>query len=376
MSRSELARRAGLSKPVVTEIVVDLLARGLIVEGAKGESQQGRKPILLEINRESMWVVGIDLAREHINVIITDLMGDVVQRRRETVALDRPEALAMPVTELVKRLVRESGIPGGRIAGIGIGAPLPLNRPGRVLVDKRGVPGWTTAMVSEEIAKEFGTSVFVDNDANVAALFEKWHGIGTDWDSFLYLMVGEGIGCGVIIDGAIYSGAGGMAGEAGHMSVQLDGPRCWCGNSGCLEVLASVPAILKEARTRGIPVDPEAPRERQLRQLVEAFDAHDGAAREVMSRTAAHLAAGIVNLVNLFDPQAVIVGGELSLAGAGMMALIEEEVRRRSHPLFSPGFKLAISPFDEDQVAKGAALLVLQHIYAYPQKYAEASARR
>lgn len=105
MSRSELARRAGLSKPVVTEIVVDLLARGLIVEGAKGESQQGRKPILLEINRESMWVVGIDLAREHINVIITDLMGDVVQRRRETVALDRPEALAMPVTELVQRFI-------------------------------------------------------------------------------------------------------------------------------------------------------------------------------------------------------------------------------------------------------------------------------
>ena len=97
MSRSELARRAGLSKPVVTEIVDDLLSRGLIVEGAKGVSHQGRKPILLKINRESMWVVGIDLAREHVNVIITDLLGNVVQRRREDVAFDRPEALAAPV---------------------------------------------------------------------------------------------------------------------------------------------------------------------------------------------------------------------------------------------------------------------------------------
>lgn len=375
MSRSELARRAGLSKPVVTEIVDDLLSRGLILEGAKGESHQGRKPILLKINRESMWVVGIDLAREHVNVIITDLLGNVVQRTREAVAFDRPEAFAAPVTDLVKRLVRQSGIPRGRIAGIGIGAPLPLNRPGKVLVDRKGVPGWTTALVSEEIEREFGASVFVDNDANVAALFEKWHGCAGEWEHFLYLMVGEGIGCGIIIDGAIYSGAEGIAGEAGHMSVQVDGPRCWCGHSGCLEVLASVPAMMKEASARGISIDVDAPRGHQLQQLSDAAREGNDAVHDVMRRTAAYLAGGLVNLVNLFNPEAVIVGGELSVAGVDIMPLIKEEVERRSHPLFSPGLKLVSSPYDEDQVAKGAALLVLQHFYASPQKYADVAAR-
>lgn len=374
MSRSELARRAGLSKPVVTEIVVDLLARGLIIEGAKGESHQGRKPILLEINRESMWVVGVDLAREHVNVIITDLLGNVVRRRREDVAFDRPEALAAPVADLVKRLVRESGIPEGRIAGIGIGAPLPLNRPGKVLVDRKGIPGWTTAMVSDEIQREFGAPVFIDNDANVAALFEKWHGIGVDWDNFLYLMVGEGIGCGIIVDGQIFSGVEGMAGEAGHMSVEVDGARCWCGNIGCLEALASVPAMLREARARGIEINSEAPRECQLQQLADAISEGNVSAYDVQKKAATYLACGLVNLVNLFNPDAVIVGGELSLAGVSMMTLIKDEVQRRSHPLFSPSLKLVSSSYDENQVAKGAALLVLQHFYAYPQKYANVQA--
>ena len=231
-------------------------------------------------------------------------------------------------------------------------------------------------MVSEEIQREFGAAVFVDNDANVAALFEKWHGIGGDWDNFLYLMVGEGIGCGIIIDGQIYSGVAGMAGEAGHMSVQVGGARCWCGNSGCLEAHASVPAMMRDARAHGIAIDPEAPRERQLQQLVDATREENSAAHDVQRRAAAYLACGLVNLVNLFNPEAVIVGGELSLAGPGMMSLIKEEVQRRSHPLFSPGLKLVSSSYDKDQVAKGAALLVLQHFYAYPQKYANVPAGR
>jgi len=368
-SRAELARLSRLSKPVVTDIVDGLIRFKLVKETTKGEAVLGRKPILLDINREALWVMGIDLSRNHVDLLITDLLGEPQRKMSRRVSFEDEDAgYPERVVKYVTDIIRDSGVDPARIAGIGIGYPLPLSHAQRMIVSEGQVVGWKTVRLKELIQKEFDVPVYLDNDANVAALYEKWYGQASEFKDFLFVLVGNGVGCGIVIGGNIYRGTHGIAGEIGHMSIDPNGPRCLCGSRGCLETLVSVPRLLsqvleedvKAGREGGVPT---------LEQVCERAARGDAAVVDKIREMSEYLAIAITNLVNTFNPEAVVVGGAMARLGESLRAPLLGALASRAHPLFADKTKVVLSNYSEEAVARGAAMLVIESFFQNPQRY-------
>lgn len=368
-SRAELARLSRLSKPVVTDIVDGLIRFKLVKETTKGETVLGRKPILLDINREALWVMGIDLSRNHVDLLITDLLGEPQRKMSRRVSFEDEDAgYPERVVKYVTDIIRDSGVDPARIAGIGIGYPLPLSHAQRMIVSEGQVVGWKTVRLKELIQKEFDVPVYLDNDANVAALYEKWYGQASEFKDFLFVLVGNGVGCGIVIGGNIYRGTHGIAGEIGHMSIDPNGPRCLCGSRGCLETLVSVPRLLslvleedvKAGREGGVPT---------LEQVCERAARGDAAVVDKIREMSEYLAIAITNLVNTFNPEAVVVGGAMARLGESLRTPLLGALASRAHPLFADKTKVVLSNYSEEAVARGAAMLVIESFFQNPQRY-------
>jgi len=368
-SRAELARLSRLSKPVVTDIVDGLIRFKLVKETTKGEAVLGRKPILLDINREALWVMGIDLSRNHVDLLITDLLGEPQRKMSRRVSFEDEDAgYPERVVKYVTDIIRDSGVDPARIAGIGIGYPLPLSHAQRMIVSEGQVVGWKTVRLKELIQKEFDVPVYLDNDANVAALYEKWYGQASEFKDFLFVLVGNGVGCGIVIGGNIYRGTHGIAGEIGHMSIDPNGPRCLCGSRGCLETLVSVPRLLslvleedvKAGREGGVPT---------LEQICERAARGDAVVVDKIREMSEYLAIAITNLVNTFNPEAVVVGGAMARLGESLRTPLLGALASRAHPLFADKTKVVLSNYSEEAVARGAAMLVIESFFQNPQRY-------
>lgn len=378
ISRSELARKTQLSKPVIGEIIDELIQSDLITEGPKGLSRQGRKPILLRLNRGSKFVVGIDLAREHVELIITDLSGKLQQRIIQPWTLEgfRRPSFAQEILHTVRAVIRQAGISAEKILGIGIAHPFPLSHSNRILVSESDQAGWDTIHLREFIQAEMQVPVFQENDANVAALYEQWYGCAREFEHFLFVLVGNGVGCGLIVDGNVYRGADGMAGEIGHMTIDKHGPVCKCGRRGCLEALVSIPRLVESFRARSAESDRGGAATRGVSAASRGYDdvcvaveAADPVAMQLLQDMVDDLAVGIASMVNVMNPQAVVVGGEIAKLGNNLGELLTSAVRRNAPPLFADKCRTLLSRYDESLVAKGAAVSVLKHFFRFPQQY-------
>lgn len=374
ISRAELARASLLSKPAVTDIVDGLIRHELVRETVKGDVAVGRKPILLEINREAMWAIGIDLSRDHVDLLITDLMGSVCRFMSRRISFDdEDEGYPERVAKCVTDVIRDSGVPASRIAGIGVGYPMPLSHVRRMIVCDGQMVGWKTVQLKQLIEREFGVPVYLDNDANVAALHERWHGVADSFRDYLFILVGNGVGLGIVLGGAVYRGASGIAGEIGHMSIDPDGPQCLCGSRGCLETLVSVPRLLSDVAQAGAvaelgtsSVKPVSP---TLDDVVGRALAGDPIVTSAVGEMTKRLAVAVTNLVNTFDPEAVVIGGPVARLGDRFMIPFREAMAARAHPLFADKTRLVLSRYSQDAVARGAAMLVVEDFFESPQRY-------
>lgn len=373
ISRAELSRASLLSKPAVTDIVDGLIQHRLVRETVKGDVAVGRKPMLLEINREAMWAMGVDLSRDHVDLLITDLMGSVCRCMSRRISFDdEDEGYPERVAKCVTDIIRDSGVPVSRIAGIGVAYPMPLSHVQRMIVCDGQVVGWKTVRLKQLIEREFGVPVYLDNDANVAALHERWHGVADSFRDYLFILVGNGVGMGIVLGGAVYRGASGIAGEIGHMSIDPDGPQCLCGSRGCLETLVSVPRLLSEVAH----ADAAAERGTCARQVpatlddvVERARAGDPVVISAITEMAKRLALAATNLVNTFNPEAVVIGGPIAKLGDSVMRPFREAMAARSHPLFEDKTRVVLSRYSQDAVARGAAMLVVEDFFESPQRY-------
>jgi predicted NBD/HSP70 family sugar kinase len=369
-SRAELARLSRLSKPVVTDIVDGLLHCQLVRETTKGEAVLGRKPILLDINREALWVMGIDLSRNHVDLLITDLLGKPQRKMSRRVSFeDEDSGYPERVVKYVTDIIRDSGVDQSRIAGIGIGYPLPLSHAQRMIVSDGQVVGWKTVRLKELIQSEFNVPVYLENDANVAALYEKWYGEATDFKDFLFVLVGNGVGCGIMIGGSIYRGTHGIAGEIGHMSIDPNGPRCLCGSRGCLETLVSVPRLASQVLEEDVKTGRAGDGLPTLDEICKRAVRGDSVVAEKIHEMSEYLAIGITNLVNTFNPEAVVIGGTIAKLGDSLKEPLMNALVARAHPLFADKTKVVLSHHSEDAVARGAAVLVIESFFQNPQRY-------
>jgi len=248
LSRAELAETLNVSRSTVSVIVNDLLARGLVLEQGAGTSRGGRRPIVLQINRDAGRVVGIDIGASHLSAVVADLDGVVLGEMHEPLHIETgPDECLERVFVLVEAALSVAGSHMQQVLAISVGVPGPVVAKLGIVSAPPIMPGWDSFPIRQRIEARWHKPTALDNDADLGALGEWTFGVGRGEMNLAYIKVGTGIGCGLILNGQIYRGVLGTAGEIGHVTISESGPPCTCGNYGCLEAMAGGRAIAQRA---------------------------------------------------------------------------------------------------------------------------------
>lgn len=324
VSRTDLARRSALTKPTVSAIVEDLLARGIVQEVGFGKTvaSGGRRARLLEFNDASAAYLGISFGVTTITVGLADARGEIRVRREVPAVLGDPQAAVRAAVALAQQVCEEAGFPRDRLQGVGVAVPgLVDAATGRVAMASN--LGWNDAPLRDLLAAELGVPVVVSNVTNACALAEARVGAAKGVRSFVWAQVGAGVGAGIVIDGQVFSGSQGFSGEIGHCAVVDNGPTCVCGMRGCLEALVSDRAIVAAAEAAlAASAEPSSLRDvaaLDVATVVRAARSQDALAARVIAETGKHLGVGISYLVNILDPQMIVLGGQILEAGEPLL---------------------------------------------------------
>ena len=355
-TRSELARSTGLSRTTIATLLTDLQARGLVVESEDGEGRpggRGRPPALLRLDPSAGAAVGVDFGHAHVRVAVADLSSTLLAERSAPIEVDTDADGALELaTELVDRVLEDAGVVRERVVGAGMGVPGPFDRRRQVINSSTILPGWVGRDPAAELESRIGFHVEVDNDANLGALGEHRFGAGRGMSDAVYVKLATGIGSGLILRGALHRGATGIAGELGHVQVQPDGVVCNCGGRGCLQTVASVPTLLGAARAAHGP-------DLTLQGLVELVERGDFGVRRIVGEAGRAVGRVLSDLCNLVNPEAIIVGGDLSAAGEPLLAGIREAIDRHALPGAAEAVDVRAATLGERAEVLGALALVI-----------------
>lgn len=366
VSRAGIVRQTGLSATTVSSLVNILLDSGFVKESGRGQSSGGRPPILLKFNYTFRHVLGVDMGATHITAVAMDLAGNVISRQsRKLDVIDHPDGAIAMICHLVKWVMSETNLSLPQVLGMGITIPAPLAGDSLNQITTIYMPKWDGRNLIEEIQSSFDLPIYLDNDANAGAIAEKWWGKGQGYENLAYIKLGIGVGSGLIIKNQIFRGPGGTAGEIGHTTINVDGPLCRCGNRGCMESYVGVPAVIEEVGQQLVDVHPgwKPSSTLTIEDITEAALAGDPVYRAVIERTGTYLGIAIANLVNLFNPELIIIGGDLAAAEEPLLKTIQRSVKRRAMPKAANEVHITTSKLGNDVVAMGAATLVIQNAF-------------
>ena len=366
ISRGNLAEMSGLKFQTVSNIVNRLRALGLIAEEQNPLPDGGRKSIKLRLNEEAAYAIGIQLSRSTLSVVATDFSGKVLARSASDVSVSEGPSAVVPVLKrYVHAVIEEAGLPEDRILGAGIGVPgTPAPKTGHML-DPNFV-SWSDYPLKQELEVELSMPVNVDNDATAAALGERWSGVATDVSDFIYVYLGTGVGAGIFTNYQICRGASGNSGEIGHIVVETDGPPCYCGSKGCLEVYVSPQGILREARVAALQSSHLLSDTRMPfpEKVEDVLGENESLFRPVLEAAGDRLGRVVSGVAGVLDPELIVLGGptvELFgplFKGSVVLALSASSLPSRPLP------RVEISSAGADAGPLGAATLVLHDTYA------------
>ena len=354
-SRAEIARRTGLSASTVSGIIAALQRDGLVTEQAVLEEsgpRGGRPAAGIALHRSAGVAVGVDFGKRHLAVAVCDLSHDVLAETWEVMEEDYPADLGLSrARELVRAALAESAVETATAVGLGIGLPGPVHATSGTLGSATILPGWSGVRL-DDVEQHFELPVYIDNDANLGARAEAAWGAGRGCGTFVYLKVATGIGCGMIANGNVLSGAGGTAGEIGHVSVQEEGDICRCGSRGCLETVASAPAVVRMLeRTLGETLDPE--------DVIRRAREGDLACARALADAGRNIGVAAATLCNLFNPRRIAVGGSLGTAGDLLLNPMRESLELRAIPSAAADAEIVQAELGERAELLGALALVL-----------------
>jgi predicted NBD/HSP70 family sugar kinase len=346
IARTHIARRLGLSPATVTSLTRELIERGVVRVAHHAPSSGGRPAVLLELVGGAATALGVKIAPDHLVGVLVDLDGGLVDRfelKFDAAGLGSVDRLAGVLLSWI-----EEARARGPLLGIGLGMP------GVVDVERRTVSspmlGWDDLALGQVLEQRLGVPVLVDNDVNTLAVSERLYGHGRAVENFIVVTVGLGI----VVGGDIYHGFGGGAGEFGHVAVSDGGPACECGKSGCLEAEIGDPALVAQARARGVLSARQG-----MPKLRALADAGDPGAREILAHAGAVLGRAVAGLVTVLSPELVLVSGEGTQGWRHMASDFERTLRANTFPLLS-GVAVEVAPWDDVNWAVGAAALVLR----------------
>ena len=366
-SRHGMAEQLGFSKSKANALIAGLVEQGLLAEAGLQRSSGGRRPENLQLHAGLGVVVGVDIGATSVDVAVLGPDLAVLAHHGEPADVrEGPGVVLARVRVLVRELLARAGFAPRQVIGIGIGVPGPVNFEIGQLVNPPLMPAWDSFSIRDYLREEYAAPVFVDNDVNLMALGELWR-LRRSLANFLVIKVGTGIGCGIVCHGEVYRGAAGSAGDVGHICVDQEGPRCHCGNLGCVEVMAAGPAITRMAVEAAMAGESAALAECLRAQgridaidVGEASRAGDASANAIVQRAGSLIGQMLASVVNFFNPSHVFIGGGVTQIGPLFLASVRQSVYHRSLALSTRHLEIQYTPLGGQAGLVGAGALAMQ----------------
>lgn len=366
-SRHGMAEQLGFSKSKANALIAGLVEQGLLAEAGLQRSSGGRRPENLQLHGGLGALVGVDIGATSLDVAVLAPDLTVLAHHAEPADVrEGPGVVLARVRVLIRELLVQAGFDARQVIGIGIGVPGPVNFEIGQLVNPPLMPAWDSFSIRDYLREDYAAPVFVDNDVNLMALGELWR-LKRSLSNFLVIKVGTGIGCGIVCHGEVYRGAAGSAGDVGHICVDQEGPRCHCGNLGCVEAMAAGPAITRMAVQAAEAGESAALAECLRTQgRIEAVDvgqasrAGDAAANAIVQRAGSLIGQMLASIVNFFNPSHVFIGGGITRIGPLFLAAVRQSVYQRSLALSTRHLEIQYTPLGAQAGLIGAGVLAMQ----------------
>lgn len=356
ISRPELVRRTGLSRATVAALIGDLMGNGIVSEvdsDGQAERRTGRPAQSLSIVPTAAFAAGVDIGHEHVAAVLCNVRGDPIWYEAVAKDVDRAAEQTLDLAaDLVRKAIRDKAIPRERILGLGAGIASPVDRTSDALSGEGIMAGWVGLHPSRELEQRTGLPAQLINDANAGSLAERLYGAARNSENTIYVRLSAGIGAGIVADGQLLLGAGGLAGEVGHLQVDPRGRVCRCGNRGCLETVASPVAItrlLSDSWGRSV----------STAELLELVAAGNRGAVRAVEDAGEVIGQCIATMVTLFDPELIVLGGDLAAAGDALLDPMRRSISRHAMLSASHGIRIVRGELGRQAEVRGAAGLVL-----------------
>jgi len=365
VSRAQIARSCGLSKPTVSQALAALVQARLVREAGRSSGGKGRTAQLYELNPHAAWVVGIDVGRDWVRAALADLNGEVVARRDEHAHAQSARALISQIGDMAHGLAAETGVRWRNVTHATIGSPGVFEPTRRKMTLAESLPGWGRQGVVEALQRALDTEVSIENDVNVATVGEQLHGLGKGVPNFVFLHVGTGVGLGLVLGGELFRGTTGAAGEVGYLPFGTAATGSARGRRvGALDASVGAAGVVAEARRLGMKGPLNA------RRVFGAARRRDPVAEQVVAAEARRIAFTIAAIVPVVDPELVVLGGGIGRNGDLLLEPVERELKALSR--FQP--RIEVSALGEDGPVLGAVAMALQA--AQDRLFARARGRR
>jgi N-acetylglucosamine repressor len=368
LSRADLSKATGLSATAAGAIVSSLIDKGYIHEVGTGESKGGRKPVLLELKPDSYYSIGLDVDIDSISYILTDITGRVVYEGVSELASHTPDAVVSKAAECIKGIVSERSIGLGKLLGIGISVPGMVGAETHSILLAPNL-NWEDVELGPMLKAKLELPVYIENEAMASAICENWIGACQGVGNFVCVNIKSGIGAGIFTDGRLYRGAGGSAGEVGHIVVDERGPKCGCGNYGCLETIASTGRLVEAARRlvrQGVVSSLNEFTDADnihLNHIVDAARASDEAAKSLLTEAARYIGIALSNLVNTLNPSKIVLGKDFVKYGDLVMDMLRCVIDNKALKRPAANVEISVSEIGERASTLGAAIIPLKVLF-------------
>lgn len=353
VSRRDTARITGLSAAAVTKLVRPMLTHGYLVERDREAGVPGRPQIPLQVDAQRHYAIGIKLMRGELVGVMADLHAEVQSSHRIKFDDVSPAHVVELIADLAAALLANSPAAHDRLLGVGIALGGHVDAARGVIVQAPFL-GWYNVPLEQMVAERLGVEVALENDVNALAVAEQWFGPGSAFDSFAVVTLGVGVGCALVIDGKLWRGVSGSAGELGHMVVAVDGPQCHCGKRGCLEAAVGDEGLLAAMSRRSDR------RLTTLAQLIAAAHSGDEDARAVFAEAGTSVGRAIATVLNLLNPPLVVLSGEGLEASDFFIDALRAELARDAFSTAAQDCTLLVRPLPDETWARGAAATMLR----------------
>ncbi len=368
-TRIRLAKATGLTQPSITKIIAQLMEWGTVSELESVGNGIGRKATRLHLNSERYRVAAVRINRTYINAAVYDMKGRLCDTAScKTSSETGAHSSMKQLIKMLDSLLARAQVP---VLSIGVAVPGPYNFfAGRISM-MSGFPGWNEIDIRAELEAAFGLPVFVDQDANCGALAEMWYSGSEGNSDMLFICADRGIGAGLILDSSVYRGRDGFAGEFGHASINVFGPRCECGNRGCLELYGSTVALENIYRQEAFdPLDGDfLAADTSAGEIMALAREGDAAARRAYSKTVAYLCFGVVGMINTFNPATVVFADKIIEGGNLFLQVADQTFRQYLMPEIYNGLNIRVCALEEDPMLLGASVLAYDQMLRTPSAY-------